>query len=171
MDETPVWFDMAGGLTMNPKGAKTVHIRTTGNDKNRFTVVLTCLANGKKLPPVIIFKGKVWPANTPQLLAGVVDGKWRQWFTKKGNLKRAGLNTVCCWVLDAWNEISKDIIIRAFKKCGISNCLSRSEDHFIYDNESDESEIEDFDNEKSDEDNEDEEFDEVDKVEESDKNE
>lgn len=35
---------MAGNMTINNKGDKTVHIRTTGNDKNRFTVVLTCLA-------------------------------------------------------------------------------------------------------------------------------
>ena len=44
MDETPVWFDMAGNFTINPKGEKTVHIRATGNEKNRFTVVLTCAA-------------------------------------------------------------------------------------------------------------------------------
>ena len=48
MDETPVWFDMAGNMTINNKGDKTVHIRTTGNDKNRFTVVLTCSA-GKNI--------------------------------------------------------------------------------------------------------------------------
>ena len=67
MDETPVYFDMAGGLTVNPKGAKTVHIRTTRNNKNRFTVVLTCLTNGKKLPSIIIFKGKVWPSSTARI--------------------------------------------------------------------------------------------------------
>jgi Tc5 transposase DNA-binding domain len=44
MDETPVWFDMAGNFTINQKGEKTVHIRATGNEKNRFTVVLTCSA-------------------------------------------------------------------------------------------------------------------------------
>ena len=48
MDETPVWFDMAGNITINPKGEKTVHICGTGNEKNQFTIVLTCAA-GKKL--------------------------------------------------------------------------------------------------------------------------
>ena len=47
MDETPVWFDMAGSMTINNKEDKTVYIRTSENDKNRFTVVLTCSA-GKK---------------------------------------------------------------------------------------------------------------------------
>ncbi|GES90224.1 pogo transposable element with KRAB domain [Rhizophagus clarus] len=59
MDETLVWFDMAGNFTIDQKGEKTVQIRSTGNDKNRFTVVLTCAAgNGTKLPPICIFKGK-----------------------------------------------------------------------------------------------------------------
>src|SRR3954451_7644080 len=79
MNETPVWFDMAGNMTINHKGDKTVHIYTTGNDKNRFTVVLTCSAgknifnfyflvfndltnfffiDGTKYPPICIFKGK-----------------------------------------------------------------------------------------------------------------
>ena len=44
MDETPVWFDMAGNFSIHPKGEKTVHIRRTGNENNRFTVVLTCAA-------------------------------------------------------------------------------------------------------------------------------
>ncbi|CAB4407324.1 unnamed protein product [Rhizophagus irregularis] len=61
MDETPVWFDMAGNITVNNKGDKTVHIRTTGNDKNHFTVVLTCSADGIKYPPICIFKGKQLP--------------------------------------------------------------------------------------------------------------
>jgi hypothetical protein len=44
MDETPMYFDMSRGLTVNKKGEKTVHIKSTGNEKNRFTVVLTCAA-------------------------------------------------------------------------------------------------------------------------------
>ena len=34
MDETPVWFDMAGNFTIDQKGEKTVQICSTGNDKN-----------------------------------------------------------------------------------------------------------------------------------------
>jgi hypothetical protein len=55
LDETPVLFDT---MTVDYKGAKTVHIRTTGNDKNRFTCVLAVLGDGTKLPPMVIFKGK-----------------------------------------------------------------------------------------------------------------
>ncbi|CAG8708118.1 2112_t:CDS:2 [Cetraspora pellucida] len=55
--------------------------------------------------------------------------------TKGENLKHADLNTVYHWVLNAWNDISHDIIIQAFKKCSISNCLSGSEDHLIYEDD------------------------------------
>ncbi len=34
MDETSVWFNMAGNFTVNQTGEKTVHIRETGNEKN-----------------------------------------------------------------------------------------------------------------------------------------
>ena len=44
MNETPVWFNMAKNFTIDQIGKKTVHIRSTGNEKNRFTVVLTCVA-------------------------------------------------------------------------------------------------------------------------------
>ena len=44
MNEMPVWFDMAGNFSIHPKGEKTVHICGTGNENNRFTVVLTCVA-------------------------------------------------------------------------------------------------------------------------------
>ncbi|CAG8846744.1 9855_t:CDS:2, partial [Gigaspora margarita] len=78
MDETPVWFNMASDLTVEQIGAKTVHIHTTGNKKNWFTVVLTCFADGQKLPPTVIFKGQRWaktkgsppPEINPEIIRG-----------------------------------------------------------------------------------------------------
>ena len=58
MDETPVYFDLVPGKTVNEKGAKSVLVRTTGNEKRHFTVVLAVSANGDVLPPMVIFKGK-----------------------------------------------------------------------------------------------------------------
>ena len=90
--------------------------------------------------------------------------------TKGRNLKRTDLATACKWVLSVQNDISEKIIIRAFKKCGISNCLTGIEDHLIYehdkdengeeetfdkDRESDEDEYRDANGENSDEDKED----------------
>ncbi|VEL21569.1 unnamed protein product [Protopolystoma xenopodis] len=47
--------------TVNLKGAKTVSIKTTGNEKNRYSVVLGCAADGTKLKPMLIFKRKTFP--------------------------------------------------------------------------------------------------------------
>ena len=62
MDDTLMNFDMPPSRTVNPVGEKTVYIKTTGNEKSHFTVVLACLADGTKLPkPMIIFKRKTMP--------------------------------------------------------------------------------------------------------------
>ena len=61
MDETPVFFDMVGNKTVNQAGEKTIWVKTTGHEKQRFTVVLACLADGTKLPPMVIFKRKTLP--------------------------------------------------------------------------------------------------------------
>ena len=58
MDETAVYFDLVRGKTVSEKGAKSVLIQTTGNEKRHFTVVLAVRANSDLLPPMIIFKGK-----------------------------------------------------------------------------------------------------------------
>ena len=62
MDETLLNSDMPPSRTVNPAGEKTVLIKTTGNEKNNFTVVLAaCLADGTKLKIIIIFKRKTMP--------------------------------------------------------------------------------------------------------------
>ncbi|KAK6297215.1 hypothetical protein J4Q44_G00317980 [Coregonus suidteri] len=70
MDEVPLTFDIPVNRTVEKTGTSTVSVRTTGNEKSSFTVVLACQANGQKLPPMIIFKRKTLPKeNFP---AGVV---------------------------------------------------------------------------------------------------
>lgn len=61
MDETPMNFDMINNKTVETKGVKTVQVRSTGHEKTRFTVVLTCMADGTKLKPMVIFKRKTTP--------------------------------------------------------------------------------------------------------------
>ncbi|CAG8546115.1 11440_t:CDS:2, partial [Scutellospora calospora] len=45
-------------FTVNLKGEKTIHIRSTNNKKTRFIVVLICVADRTKLSPICIFKRK-----------------------------------------------------------------------------------------------------------------
>ena len=97
MDETPVYFDMVGNLTIENCGAKTVQIRTTGNEKNQFTCVLTVLADGTKLSPIVIFKGKQMPKNLPSGIIVLMHPKgWmdesgmKTWFDKVWRKKPGG---------------------------------------------------------------------------------
>ena len=55
-------------------------------------------------------------------------------FTKSGAMKRPGLSLVVQWVKEAWESISKNIIIKSFKKCGtgISNAMDGTEDDILY---------------------------------------
>ncbi|CAB5317938.1 unnamed protein product [Rhizophagus irregularis] len=61
IDETPVSFDLPSNTTIDELGTRSVSIRTTGHEKANFTVVLMCMADGTKLPPLIIFKLKNVP--------------------------------------------------------------------------------------------------------------
>ncbi|CAG8477337.1 6743_t:CDS:2 [Acaulospora morrowiae] len=49
-----------------------------------------------------------------------------------GNLKKPPYKLICKWILQAWEEISSQMIIKSFLKCGISNADNGSQDHFLY---------------------------------------
>lgn len=70
MDEVPLTFDIPVNRTVEKTGTRTVSIRTTGNEKSSFTVVLGCQANGQKLSPMVIFKRKTLPKE--KFPAGVI---------------------------------------------------------------------------------------------------
>ena len=57
MDETPLWFDMPGETTITCTGQRSVPVCTTGNGKSSYTVVLSVMADSRKLKPFVVFKG------------------------------------------------------------------------------------------------------------------
>jgi DDE superfamily endonuclease len=57
IDETNIFFDMEGELTLAEKGDKTVSIKTTG-PWMRCTVLLGVTMNGEKLTSLVVFNGK-----------------------------------------------------------------------------------------------------------------
>jgi len=61
MDETPVTFDLSYSFTLEKRGSSSINIKTTGHERSTFTVILGCMADGTKLPPVVIFKLKNIP--------------------------------------------------------------------------------------------------------------
>ena len=56
VDEVHMYFDMPLSKTIDFTGVKTVMSKTTGYEKLRFSVALTILSSGRKLPPLIIFE-------------------------------------------------------------------------------------------------------------------
>lgn len=83
MDETPLWYDMPGETTVTHRGQRSVPIRTTGHDKGRFTVVLSAMADGRKLKPYVVFKG-VRPIAELNKVPGVVVAYSRNgWMNEK----------------------------------------------------------------------------------------
>lgn len=58
MDETPMFFDMVPEQTISKKGVKEVRVHSSGAQKKKLTVTLTCTGDGRMLPALVIFKGK-----------------------------------------------------------------------------------------------------------------
>jgi hypothetical protein len=60
-DQTPVFFDMPRNTSIEKQGVRSVTIKTTGAEKQRYTVMLAVTADAGKLPPYVIFKRKTPP--------------------------------------------------------------------------------------------------------------
>lgn len=56
MDEKPVWADMVCGETTDNTGARTVTMKSSGNEKYQVSVCLIAKADGTDLKPFIVFK-------------------------------------------------------------------------------------------------------------------
>ena len=84
MDETPMWFELPSSRTLEFSGGRTVPVKSCGAEKRSFTVTLAVAADGKKIPPAVIFKG----VRTPRDL--VVPDSVRVSFHKKGWMDEAG---------------------------------------------------------------------------------
>ena len=93
MDETAIWADMPGTNSIDVKGVKTVLILTTGHEKNRVTVVLGAMADGRKLKPLIVFKGKRTPEDVKNCRGVIIEmspNGWMQMANTEVGLKK-------CW--------------------------------------------------------------------------
>ena len=57
MDQSPIPYSFHSSRTLEVKGTKTVHVRSSTADTKRVTLAVTVDAAGKMLPPMLIFKG------------------------------------------------------------------------------------------------------------------
>ena len=56
MDETPFWVDSIPKTTLEVAGTQQIDIVTTGHEKERMSIVITCTASGIMLPSLVILK-------------------------------------------------------------------------------------------------------------------
>ncbi|KAK9408018.1 hypothetical protein NXF25_006792 [Crotalus adamanteus] len=121
MDEVALNFDVPSNRTVDMNGIKTVAIKRSGHEKTHYTAVLSCCADGTKLPPMLIFKKKTYPKETipPGIIVQVHEKGW--------------MNED---IMAIWFE-KEEVIVKSFKKCGISSAMDGTEDDLIYrDNDS-----------------------------------
>ena len=111
--------------TMEQSGSKTVSILSTGHERSNFTIVLACLADGTKLPPVIIFKLKKIPRE--EFSEGVViranSQGWMNeeemiWWIENIWTKRSrrGSNPKSLLVIDSFSGHKTDTIKKRFRE-------------------------------------------------------
>ncbi|CAG8569906.1 21354_t:CDS:2 [Gigaspora margarita] len=82
--------------------------------------------------PMVIFKGIRISPNLPcGIIVHMHESAWMD----------ENLILICQWILEAWDDISAEMIIKSFKKCGISNKLDGTEDNLLYDSDKENSEI------------------------------
>ena len=58
MDQTPVFFSMSEGTTLEVEGSRAVNSRSSSGSTMRLSLALTVTASGDILTPFIVFKGK-----------------------------------------------------------------------------------------------------------------
>ncbi|GMF21507.1 unnamed protein product [Phytophthora lilii] len=86
MDETAVYFEDARTQTVDVLGARHIVLRSTGYASMRITVILAVTASGRKLPPVLIWKGK--DTLVFEKIGGMYVTKQKRAWVDSGLLKR-----------------------------------------------------------------------------------
>ena len=68
-----------------------------------------------------------------------VTEKYDEWrangqhtFTAAGNIRAPPLREIVQWILGAWNDLDKDIIVNSFKSCALTLAVGGSEDELIH---------------------------------------
>ena len=83
MDETAIWLDMPGLTTVDVIGAKSVPLKTTGHEKEKVTVCLAAFEDGRKLPPMMVFKGKKMPPELKNVNGVIITMSPNGWMNQE----------------------------------------------------------------------------------------
>ncbi|CDW59472.1 Nup54 and DDE 1 domain containing protein [Trichuris trichiura] len=103
--------DLIGNRTVQSEGPKSIVVKTTGHERTHFTVVLSCLANGMKLKPVVIFRRKGRPKEDfPS--SSFVRFHENGWMDEQG---------VRLWIDNIWRKRPMDSNSRSLLVCQVGS--------------------------------------------------
>jgi len=65
--------------------------------------------------------------------------EWAKWIeapthhvAPAGRVKRPSISKVGEWVINSWQRVKSETVVKSLKKCGISNALDGREDDILY---------------------------------------
>ena len=79
-------FELPSSRTLEFSGSRTVLVKSCGAEKRSFTVTLAVAADGRKLPPAVIFKGVRTPRDLAVPDTVRVSFHKKDWMDEKGTL-------------------------------------------------------------------------------------
>jgi hypothetical protein len=53
-------------------------------------------------------------------------------YTEAGNMRAPSMYVYLQWIVDAWDRLPKELIVKFFKGCGLRNALDGSDDDKIH---------------------------------------
>jgi hypothetical protein len=93
-DGTPVFFDMPANTTVDTNDSKSVLVNTTAHEKLKIAVMLSVLADGRKLTPFVILRRKNHPKE--KLHTGIIfKCNQKGWMTEELMVE---------WLKDVWHR-------------------------------------------------------------------
>ncbi|CAI5992684.1 unnamed protein product, partial [Closterium sp. NIES-65] len=148
MDETAVqtWLSKEVLPHLNPQRGQNARRAMLVLDSYRGHITQTMLQSYRthSITPAVIPAGctsQIQPLDVSinRCFKAAVRARYARWFmregihlkTKKGNLRRPPHPVVLQWIAEAWDQVPKQIIIDAFRHCGISSKLDGTENHLV----------------------------------------
>ena len=83
-----------------------------------------------------------WPELEKKVVEWVEENRKSGLAVTRNLIRLHAKKTVCQWVKESWQELSKEMVECSFKKCGISNALDGTKDDLVWEEEEDSSQVE-----------------------------
>lgn len=117
-DEVAVWLDPVSETTVEEKGVKSVTLMSAGNSKAKVTVLLAAFADGRKLKPFIVFKGKRLSRDLIDYRDAVISVSRNGWMTEETTLQ---------WIQQVWGTFafSRRLLVWDSFQCHKTNAVRK----------------------------------------------